>query len=711
MYRRLTIDGTIVDLPQSGLTYSLVYEVDDEGFVSGAYSKRSIELPSTGVNDALFDDWYAAGTNNELTAPTLKPFVFEDGGVQILSGQAELQSAILMSDRYRYKARNYKVDLYGTNADWTIRMKDLKLRDLDFTPAILDTATVISGWGATYDLGDYFGFTLIKWKEWNTAGEVGIDEFTPFLFIRSIIDKAFDTIGYTLISSFFDSDIFKRLIFPLPMPERYPEEFSQDYINVELEEPGTSTGSVGLTYVFPNYDQPNLATPYNVSTGFYTCPFTGYYQITVSADITSTSGTYNLVIGASINSNVVYLSNQGLGFGDFLFPTSGSQSGTLIYPVVYLSAGDTISLLHNFGGTDPANVYKFNMNIIGEAEYAFGSILQFKYLTKNWKVLDLIKGLQHMFNLRFEANPQNATLKIEPADPYLYRQDNAPSTVPQTLETGFYQVPKFDSTQTLDLEVDAEIINVNDIDENTIFSYITDSPSEEAAETDEPLGIFSAQYTLPPNRFNEKTTTIENPFFAKTVHTNDRSIQGVTAITSLQIPLIYPQDYQLDPTATESDSDIEPRVLYFVGFRGLQKDSTVNYNFTGGVDLAPPLSFMVNYNNAADFQIGFGREFIEGQQVPGLFEAFWLQEYARKRIGKRLEAYMFWDLLTINSLSFQNKLLIDGLEWVLLKIDGYSAQSDSSTKTILLLEQGPTDGDLSSTTYSNIIGIINPIEA
>jgi len=713
MYRRLTIDGTVVDLPQSGLTYSLVYEVDDEGFVSGAYSKRSIDLPSTGVNDALFEDWYAAGTNNELTAPTLKPFVFEDGGVQILSGQAELQSAVLMSDRYRYKARNYKVDLYGTNADWTIRMKDLKIRDLDFTPAVLDTVTVLSGWNATYDTGDYFGFTLIKWKEWNTAGEVGIDEFTPFLFIRSIIDKAFDTIGYTLSSSFFDSDIFKRMILPLPMPERYPEEFSQDYINVELEEPGTSTSAVGLSYVFPNYQQPNLSTPYNPTTGYYTCPFTGYYQVTLSADITSTSGTWSLVIGAVVNAtplNTVFIANQGLGFGDFLFPTSGSQSGSLIYPVIYLAAGDTISLTNLFGGTDPANIYKFNMNIIGEAEYAFGSILQFKYLTKNWKVLDLIKGLQHMFNLRFEANPQAGTLKIEPADPYLYRQDTAPSTVPQTLETGFYQVPKFDSTQTLDLEVDAELINVNDIDENTIFSYITDSPSEEAAETDEPLGIFSAQYALPQDRFNEKTTTIENPFFAKTVHTNDRSIQGVTAITSLQIPLIYPQDYQLDPTATEIDSDIQPRVLYFVGYRGLQKDSTVNYNFTSGVDLAPPLSFMVNYNNAADFQIGFGREFIEGQQVPGLFEAFWLQEYARKRIGKRLEAYMFWDLLTINSLSFQNKLLIDGLEWVLQKIDGYSAQSDSSTKTILLMEQGPTDVDLSNTTYSNILGIINPIE-
>ena len=707
MYRRLTIDNVVVDLPQSGLTYSLVYEVDDEGFVSGAYSKRSIELPSTGVNDALFDDWYAAGSDNTGSAPLLKPFVFEDGGVQILSGQAELQSAILMSDRYRYKARNYKVDLYGTNADWTIRMKDLRIRDLDFTAAVLDTSTVLTGWNATYDSGDYFGFTLIKWKEWNIAGEVGIEEFTPFLFIRSILDKAFDTIGYNFTSQFLDTDIFKRMILPLPMSERYPEEFSEDYTNVQLKEAIPDPNGNYFPVIFTNYQQPNLATPYDPMTGYYNVPFTGYYQFQISIEIISSVGTWGMDGGVMKNGSFgVYIGGTyfNLGFG-----SSGNYSFNIISQVVYLTAGEFVGFELSAASTDPSTVFNINFNIIGEAEYAFGSILQFRYLTKNWKVLDLIKGLQHMFNLRFEANVQAGTLTIEPADPYLYRQDNAPTTVIQTLEQGFYSVPTFDSTNTLDLEIDAELISANDIDENTIFSYITDSPSEEAVEKDEPLGIFSAQYALPQDRFNERTETKENPFFAKTVHTNDNSIQGASAVTSLQIPLIYPQDYFLDPTATELDANIEPRVLYFVGFRGLSKDSTFNCTFTPGFDLAPPLSFMVNYNNAADFSIGFGREFIEGQQVPGLFEAFWMQEYARKRIGKRLEAYMFWDLLAMNSLSFKNKLKIDGLEWVLQKIDGYSAQSDSSTKTILLLEQGPTDLDLSNTTYSNILGIINPV--
>ena len=711
MYRRLTIDGTVVDLPQSGLTYSLVYEVDEEGFVSGAYSKRGIELPSTGVNDALFDDWYAAGTTNETTAAVLKPFVFEDGGVQILSGQASLQSGVLMSDRYRFKGRNYKVELYGTNADWTIRMKDIRIRDLDFTSIVYDTAAVIAGWGNTYDAGDYYGFTLIKWKEWNTAGQVGIDEFTPFLFIRSILEKAFDTIGYTISSQFLNSDVFKRLILPLPMPARYPEEFSQDYINVSLEEPGTTTGSTGVTYVFPNYSQPNLATPYNIATGYYVVPFTGYYQISVSADVTSASGTWNAQIGACINGAAAYFNNQAIFFGSIITPTSGNLSANLIYLVGYFTAGDTISLLHNFGGTDPTNVYAFTMNIIGEAEYAFGSILAFKYLVKDWKVVDMIKGLQHMFNLRFEANPQAQQVVIEPADPYLYRQNNAPTNIPLELRDGFYAVPTVDSTQGLDLQPGAELFNLNDVPKTTLFEYITDGETEAQRELNEPINIFGSQYVLPQNRFNEVIEQRENPFFAKTIHTNDSSIQGTTALGSLQIPLIYPQDYQLDPTATEMNPDIQPRILYFVGFRGLPSDSNVKYDFTGGVELAPPLSFMVNYNNPLDFSLSFANEFYLGQKAIGLFESFWMQEYARKRIGKRLEAYYFWDLLSINALSFRNKMLIDGLEWVLVKIDGYSAQSDSSTKTWLILEQGPTDDDVTATTFSNIIGIINPLGA
>ena len=320
----------------------------------------------------------------------------------------------------------------------------------------------------------------------------------------------------------------------------------------------------------------------------------------------------------------------------------------------------------------------------------------------------MVKGLQQMFNLRFEANPQAQTIRIEPADEYSYRQFNAPTTVPEEQRNGFYQSAAIDTGQNLDLLREAEIFNVSDSPRITIFDYKTDGDSEEARQENEPIGIFAAQYTLPPNRFNDATEIKENPFFAKTIHTIASEIQGTGAITMLQIPLIYPQNYELDPTATEADTDIEPRILYFAGYRGIPADSLVNYAFTTA-DLSPPLSFMVNYNEPRDFSLAFGNETVTGQQVTGLFEAFWMHEYARKRIGKRLECGYFWDLLTMSNLTFRTKIKLNGDEFILDKIDGFNAQKDSSTKTVLTLDRYPEAADVAAVEVSNILGIINPI--
>jgi hypothetical protein len=118
---------------------------------------------------------------------------------------------------------------------------------------------------------------------------------------------------------------------------------------------------------------------------------------------------------------------------------------------------------------------------------------------------------------------------------------------------------------------------------------------------------------------------------------------------------------------------------------------------------------MVNYNTELDFSLGFANEQINGNKATGLFEAFWMHEYARKRIGKRLECGYFWDLLTINALTFRDKILLNGDMFILDKIDGYNAQKDSSTKTVLTLDRYPETADENATETSGIIGIINAI--
>ena len=158
MYNRLIIDGQECDLPIGDFPFSISYQVTDEGFIAGSSSKRSITLPSTANNDAIFGDWGGISNDNG-NAAEFRPFTYEQGGVTLFKGLAELQSAPLQSDRYRSRAKSYKVDLYGDNADWFLKLKDKLLRDFTYDTAPYLTGTVAGGWVAEYPAAE-FGFTL-----------------------------------------------------------------------------------------------------------------------------------------------------------------------------------------------------------------------------------------------------------------------------------------------------------------------------------------------------------------------------------------------------------------------------------------------------------------------------------------------------------------------------------------------------------------------
>lgn len=700
MYRKLIISGIETDLP-TDFNPSFTYEVNDDGVIICARAKRSINLPSTTTNDTLFEDWGSVATSNP-NAPAFKDFTFENGGVTIFAGKAQLQDADLISNRYRFKAAGYNVDLYGTNADWFFLLKDTKLSDFSYTDVIYSTAAAISGWVANYDFGDESGFTLVKWKEWQTPGQVDIDEFTPFLFIRTLLDKAFDSIGYNIISNFLDTENFKKLILLTPLPSRYNEAFSQDYLNVKLSQAATNTASTSNTYIFPTYQQPIINAPYNAATGFYVVPFSGYYEVEIFASVASTIGVWAAYFSATINGSFIPMNGSIVSFGWGLLapPLSGNAQGIATSNVYFLNAGDTISLLHLFSGTDPSTTFEFSMNIRGEAETGFGSLVAFKYLVQDWKVSDMIKGLQHMFNLRFEADVERQTITIEPADDYLYRN----RATPEVVLSGFYQSNLNELGQNIDLSVPAKLYSENEQPQIFQYTYITEGDTEEYLDQNNALGFFAGQYTLPENKYNSATETRENPFFAKTLSENDNELMDITSQVNVQIPLIYPQNYILDPTAIESNTQVQPRILYFAGFRGA--DGIINYSFLGA-PLTYALSFMTNYAQPLDWSISFATETVQGQSIPGLLESFYLQEFARKRIAKRAEIAYFWDSLQMSSLSFRNKVLLDGVEYVLQRIDGYKPLEDSSTLTVIRVDEVPSSEDVDALAGGDVIGVAN----
>jgi hypothetical protein len=701
MRKRLIIDGQECDLKEGIFPFSISYKVDKGGFIAASAAKRSVVLPATANNDAIFGDWGAISNNNG-DAAEFRPFSYSQGGVTLFKGQAELQSSPLQSDRYRFRSKEYKVDLYGNNADWALLLQDARLSDYEYQNQIYNQSTIVNGWYADYPSDDG-GFTVVKWKEWEKPGKVKLEELTPFVFIRTILDKAFQSIGYRIISNFLDSEAFTRLIHLAPLPDRYPQEFSEDYLNIAASTAAGPEPFNGFVDFLTQTKTPALLDPYDEATGVYTVPFTGFYEITVFAQVTNfndggTGNGYVFTGQTSINSLPNSIPSSAFGAGVNLVapaPYNSNETWNNTSDVVFLQAGDELRLTL-FTGAQAGVTYDYSLSwsVIGEAELTFGCPLIYKYLLGNGKVLDMIKDLQLMFNLRFEADPLSRQVVIEPADQYLYQantnvNDNPP-TEPLQLRQGFYRTTGQDDTQDFDLSRESELYNEVNVPKITQLQYITEGDTEEFLEVNQALGIYTAQYILPDNRFNDTTEVRELSYFAKTICELDRDITADDSQRSVQVPLIYPQNYIEDPTASEANYEVTPRILYFGGFRPF-RDANLRWDAFG--NFGYPLSFMVNYQDATDFSISFANELVNDIEVPGLLRSFHLQDFARKRIGKRLEAFYFWDILKISALTFRDRIYFDGREYVLSEVDGYRPLLETPTKTVLLLDQLPEQED------------------
>ena len=164
--------------------------------------------------------------------------------------------------------------------------------------------------------------------------------------------------------------------------------------------------------------------------------------------------------------------------------------------VLFLNAGQTIDFAAQVSANGGTFDYTVEATIVGEAAAVFGSILDPKYLLRDYSVAGLFKGLQHMFNLRFEADTQAQTLRIEPADDFLYL-NNTGGLEPLQIREGFYQDNTDDVTQNLDISREGELYNETDVPEVTRLSYQTEGETEEYIDENEVLGFFTGQYTLP----------------------------------------------------------------------------------------------------------------------------------------------------------------------------------------------------------------------
>lgn len=702
---KIYIDNKLVDLPTEELNLNLSYSLKDrEGIAinTGSRSEYSFEFPCTHNNDNIFSRFYDVSEQTSAKQVYL-PARIEVDGLPFFNGLAQLTSVTINEDFHYWKGQNWKVSFYGNNVDWVTQLKDKFLYQYDFGTHTYDYGTISTAINNDYINNYTFKYILIKWKDWLVAGQVDLLEMTPALFIKTIVDRIFTDIGYTYQSNFFSLASFEKLVMPIPLQEKITDaQYGLDYLNISVNELTVPYTVPGGAIIFTNQTfAPNIgANPYNVGTGIYTVPNTGFYNIIFRADI------YNVT--APGNPEFAYILNGVLIIPPFLTAPVNANTTLTADFVLQLNAGDTLQFAFGgvFGGAD-ADYY---LDIIGEADVQAGLIVDFQYfINKEWNSLDFIKGLAHAFNLTFQTDVDNKNVIIEPSNTYL-NQSSYPSVV--NVEDGFYNGTPVDLTQFVDLIKGGEVYSRSDINQLVKLSWQYDSadPTLEAISGVEDITLHQARFTFTANRFQKDEDVIENPFFSTTLAIADSTIQGVNTTKTPIIPIIWSQNYLENTVSSEANYDIMPRILA----------SDYNYPYINGLinaydgfsvnEIGCPVAYMVDYNNTTGefLSLSFGTETVNGVPVRGLLHRFYLADFVRRQSGKEVECYIFWDTLMIRTLDFRKPVKIHGDDYILQEINMFSVTSNVSTKTYLIYDYLDSNNtSISQISNSLIVGKLN----
>lgn len=709
---RIFINGTEAEVDASTLSLAIDYAVegDQPGKVRGAHTKRAVTLPATSVNRGIFED-IQRPTAVVTDAANLLPARIEVSGLPVLNGRAQLTEATFSAQNQQ--PAGYKVAFYGANADWFSQIKDLRVRDLTWGSINLNRAEIETDGNNVYT--DGYCTCLVKWKSWERDDSVHHIEHSVGLFIKFILSEAFKSLGYTITGDFPDTDLFERLIIPLPL-RPYEMDFAEEQVNARFSLSasqvinhlaGVSETTIELDddFTYPNFD---TGGNFDTGTYTYTAPAAGYYKFTYGI-------TFSLSSYSPDPSDEFELRLNVNGFvAAFLLVTS---TGGIYYNEslwTELQPGDevTFSLRAITVGDADITISDFYIKVDYEKrDILEDETLELAYLIPpEWLVKDVILDMVTVFGVVIDTDPAAGTIRIEPRDRYTL-QERYPSEVSTTFDGYYLSSSATDKTGQVETRRQSSMQLITDLNRYYILDYYTDDETIGNLQAESGLRLYGSRYDFGANRFPAGETLVQTNFFAKTYMDYDSAIVSSASSAIPYLPIIYDADYRLDAEAADFPDDFAPRLLYFAGRRaGL--DGKINLYNTGTSASSAydyPAAFVFNQNDTGGYDpsLAFSNETTNnGIEVPGLMQRFHLQHLKRLEGGRRYTFPIRWHTMEVNDLSFRRKVFIDGAMFILEKLEAFNPLSDGITETVLLRDEIPLLADAAKVTQA----VLSPVQ-
>ena len=389
------------------------------------------------------------------------PAALGTNGTPVILGYIQVKGVVTTGPRKDVEVVFFSDGINMTKAVGDKMLSDLNLSDYEHE---LNLVNISQSWIGALFSGDVryglidkgFNWSLPDNPPWASDDGLWQGELTPFVRARTLVDQIFEDAGLTYISDFFDSTDFGNIYLPA-----YNGNASINVTN-ELDQTsaagldGDTTGTTALNVlqlvdtIDGGFDVAGNWT--NATTYKYTCPYTGYYDMTFSCQWETNDPAHFVKIylyknGSSIATLVdtTQTSSTFAGFPahqnsgqlvwDGTLLQSASNGGVLDNEYVLgqgflFEAGDEIQIYRQTNGTtakiyggdggtptvgDPSTT---SLSFVNVGPPLSGQDVDLAQNMPELKQVDFLLSLQKMFNLVFIPSGVPDEFIVEPWDDY-----------------------------------------------------------------------------------------------------------------------------------------------------------------------------------------------------------------------------------------------------------------------------------------------------
>ncbi|MDX2000957.1 MAG: hypothetical protein SFW35_00865 [Chitinophagales bacterium] len=548
-------------------------------------SSKTFSVPATKNNNKLLSHIYNVNVSSTYL-PVRKARVMVNG-IAVFTGNLKVKGLT------QYQSPEaYELELTGDNLDWVEQLKLLSIRDLDFVSPgqadahqqVFDAATIEASWNGAYPVWDYV-YSLKSYGGWRgnsldtqfAPRYVLVDDMRPDVYVLAVINRAFAKIGYTFQSNFLSGNLGKKLIIPfvgnnflregqIATDASFKVKSGGLQHFYDIQDPG-GPGNVTKNYHYLQYDVESpspdffdngnhFTTSYVTNNrqlrSFYTSPSKKIYvSFTASGLIKGINGHVDKLLIEIIDftNGAVLVSEEHEeieGINEWEVPFQITSGKDVLAAGHRVGVKVTSWVRHAGLFKSKAVIWAQQLEFYCEVDNVLleGDKYHIATVFPDWNVLDILAGLNNMFNLYYRTDAVAKTVYCEPREQFYKPVSDS-----------------VDWTYKLDISKGIATDFIDSYNRNLVFTFKNDSKDKYVQELAKQLGRTpGARTVVLPERFKAGKQELGTKFFAYTAE----AVNEVLHLNKDNGPIL-PVFWKDSKYPEEAVYDYEPRILLYRG--------------------------------------------------------------------------------------------------------------------------------------------------